>query len=38
MKGRAKWESWNKKKGTTRDEAKKLYIEYANGLIAKYKE
>lgn len=37
LKGKAKWESWNKKKGMAQDAAKQAYIEYANKLSEKYK-
>lgn len=38
LKGKAKWEAWNKKKGTSQEAAKQSYIDYANQLIAKYKQ
>ncbi|XP_058806958.1 enoyl-CoA delta isomerase 2-like [Phymastichus coffea] len=38
LKGKAKWDAWNSKKGMSRDEAKELYIEYVNTLLDKYKE
>lgn len=37
LKGKAKWEAWNKKKGTAQEAAKQAYIDYANKLIEKYK-
>lgn len=37
LKGKAKWEAWNKKKGTSQEVAKQAYINYANQLIEKYK-
>ncbi|XP_011264067.1 acyl-CoA-binding protein homolog isoform X1 [Camponotus floridanus] len=37
LKGKAKWEAWNKKKGITQEAAKQNYINYANQLISKYK-
>jgi len=37
LKGKAKWEAWNKKKGTSQEVMKQTYIDYANQLIAKYK-
>ncbi|XP_029171771.1 acyl-CoA-binding protein homolog isoform X2 [Nylanderia fulva] len=37
LKGKAKWESWNKKKGVSQEQAKQNYIDYANQLIEKYK-
>nr|XP_012229297.1 PREDICTED: acyl-CoA-binding protein homolog isoform X1 [Linepithema humile] len=36
LKGKAKWEAWNKKKGTVQEAAKQAYIDYANKLIEKY--
>ncbi|XP_012229297.2 acyl-CoA-binding protein homolog isoform X1 [Linepithema humile] len=36
LKGKAKWEAWNKKKGTAQEAAKQAYIDYANKLIEKY--
>lgn len=35
FKGKAKWESWNGKKGISTDEAKTKYIETVNKLIEK---
>jgi diazepam-binding inhibitor (GABA receptor modulator, acyl-CoA-binding protein) len=37
LKGKSKWEVWNKKKGISQEVAKQSYIDYANQLIAKYK-
>ncbi|KAG7198776.1 hypothetical protein KM043_001760 [Ampulex compressa] len=37
MKGRAKWDSWNGKKGTSKESAMESYIEYVNVLLQKYK-
>ncbi|XP_018405112.1 PREDICTED: acyl-CoA-binding protein homolog isoform X2 [Cyphomyrmex costatus] len=37
LKGKAKWEAWNKKNGTSQETAKRAYIDYANQLIKKYK-
>ncbi|KAG5322471.1 ACBD7 protein, partial [Pseudoatta argentina] len=37
FKGKAKWEAWNKKKGTSQEVAKQAYINYAKQLIEKYK-
>ncbi|KAJ3432661.1 hypothetical protein M0813_22918 [Anaeramoeba flamelloides] len=34
--GKAKWEAWNKKKGTTSEEAKTQYIEFAKKMFTKY--
>lgn len=36
LKGKAKWNSWNEKKGLSQDEAKEKYIAYVEELIAKY--
>jgi diazepam-binding inhibitor (GABA receptor modulating acyl-CoA-binding protein) len=33
FKGKAKWDAWNSKKGTTQDEAKQQYIELVGGLL-----
>ncbi|XP_070154620.1 acyl-CoA-binding protein homolog isoform X2 [Polyergus mexicanus] len=37
LKGKAKWDAWNKKKGTLQEVAKQTYIDYANQLLEKYK-
>ncbi|KAH0956167.1 hypothetical protein HN011_002247 [Eciton burchellii] len=37
LKGKAKWEAWNNKKGTLQEAAKQAYTDYANKLIEKYK-
>ncbi|XP_058806960.1 putative acyl-CoA-binding protein [Phymastichus coffea] len=34
FKGKAKWDAWNGKKGMAQNEAKKLYVEKAQSLIA----
>ncbi|XP_067139136.1 acyl-CoA-binding protein [Centruroides vittatus] len=36
LKGKAKWEAWNGKKGMSQNDAKEAYVKYANELIAKY--
>ncbi|KAL6956959.1 hypothetical protein U1Q18_051039 [Sarracenia purpurea var. burkii] len=36
LKGKAKWDAWNGKKGTSTDSAKEAYIAYAEKLIATY--
>ncbi|XP_054847659.1 acyl-CoA-binding domain-containing protein 7 [Eublepharis macularius] len=36
LKGKAKWEAWNLKKGMSKDDAMKAYISKANELIQKY--
>ncbi|XP_032689290.1 acyl-CoA-binding protein homolog [Odontomachus brunneus] len=37
LKGKAKWEAWNKKKGTTKEAAQQAYIELVDKMIEKYK-
>ncbi|XP_048367182.1 acyl-CoA-binding domain-containing protein 7 [Sphaerodactylus townsendi] len=36
LKGKAKWEGWNSKKGMSKEDAMKAYIAKANELIKKY--
>uniref|UniRef100_A0A1W7RJQ2 Putative acyl-Coenzyme A binding domain containing 7 n=1 Tax=Agkistrodon contortrix contortrix TaxID=8713 RepID=A0A1W7RJQ2_AGKCO len=36
LKGRAKWEAWNLKKGISKEGAMKAYISKANEMIQKY--
>ncbi|CAK9297695.1 unnamed protein product [Gordionus sp. m RMFG-2023] len=36
IKEKAKWESWNAKKGMTKENAMKAYIKLAESLIKKY--
>ncbi|XP_060104424.1 acyl-CoA-binding domain-containing protein 7 [Heteronotia binoei] len=36
LKGKAKWEAWNQKKGMSKENAMKAYISKANELIQKY--
>lgn len=36
LKGKAKWNAWNDKKGMTQDAAKTSYVKYVEGLVAKY--
>ncbi|GMM28632.1 long-chain fatty acid transporter [Martiniozyma asiatica (nom. inval.)] len=36
FKGKYKWESWDKLKGTSQQEAEEKYIELVDSLIAKY--
>ncbi|XP_053119941.1 acyl-CoA-binding domain-containing protein 7 isoform X2 [Hemicordylus capensis] len=36
LKGKAKWEVWNEKKGMSKEDAMKAYISKANELIQKY--
>ncbi|XP_070593055.1 acyl-CoA-binding protein [Erythrolamprus reginae] len=36
LKGKAKWDSWNKLKGMSKEEAMKIYIDKVNELKEKY--
>ncbi|TMW50375.1 hypothetical protein DOY81_004529 [Sarcophaga bullata] len=36
LKGKAKWEWWNKQKGKSQDDAKKEYVAFVEKLVAKY--
>ncbi|KAH8380487.1 hypothetical protein KR009_011050, partial [Drosophila setifemur] len=36
LKGKAKWEAWNKQKGKSSDAAQAEYITFVEGLVAKY--
>jgi len=36
LKGKAKWDAWNSKKGMSQDEAKQKYVAYAAEMVAKY--
>lgn len=36
LKGKAKWDAWNAKKGMSKDEAKRAYIARAASLIETY--
>nr|XP_028566011.1 acyl-CoA-binding protein homolog [Podarcis muralis] len=36
LKGKAKWEAWNQKKGMSKEDAMKAYISKANEMIEKY--
>uniref|UniRef100_A0A914PK11 ACB domain-containing protein n=1 Tax=Panagrolaimus davidi TaxID=227884 RepID=A0A914PK11_9BILA len=36
MKGKAKWNAWDGKKGTSQDKAKELYVEKVDALVGKY--
>lgn len=33
LKGKAKWEAWNKKKGTSKEDARKAYVAKVTALI-----
>jgi len=33
LKGKAKWDAWEKKKGMTQDEAKECYIELVESVM-----
>lgn len=37
LKGKAKWEAWNKLKGKSKETAQKEYVELARNLLTKYK-
>ena len=34
LKGKAKWDAWNAKKGTSKEDAQKAYIELVEALLA----
>jgi diazepam-binding inhibitor (GABA receptor modulating acyl-CoA-binding protein) len=36
FKGKAKWDEWNKRKGTSKEDAMAKYVEVVGGLVAKY--
>ena len=36
MKGKAKWDNWNSRKGMSKDEASAKYIKLVEDLVAKY--
>lgn len=36
LKGKAKWDAWNSKKGVSQDEAKEKYIALVESLKEKY--
>ncbi|XP_001353336.1 acyl-CoA-binding protein homolog [Drosophila miranda] len=36
LKGKAKWEAWNKQKGKSTEAAQKEYVTFVEGLVAKY--
>jgi diazepam-binding inhibitor (GABA receptor modulator, acyl-CoA-binding protein) len=36
FKGKAKWEAWNGKKGTSQDAAKEAYVAKVDELSSKY--
>lgn len=38
LKGKAKWNTWNEKKGMSQDEAKEKYITFVDLLMEQYKE
>lgn len=38
LKGKAKWNTWNEKKGMSQDEAKEKYIAFVDFLMEQYKE
>jgi diazepam-binding inhibitor (GABA receptor modulating acyl-CoA-binding protein) len=36
LKGKAKWDAWNKIKGMNQEEAKSKYAQVVNQLLSKY--
>lgn len=36
FKGKAKWDAWNAKSGTSKNEAKEAYVQLAEKMIDKY--
>lgn len=38
LKGKAKWNTWNEKKGMSQDEAKEKYVAFVDLLLEQYKE
>ncbi|OCT63226.1 hypothetical protein XELAEV_18044325mg [Xenopus laevis] len=36
FKGKAKWDAWNKKKGTSKEDAMAQYVEFVEKLKGKY--
>lgn len=36
LKGKAKWDAWDTKKGMSQDEAKSKYVVFANEMITKH--
>lgn len=36
LKGKAKWQAWSDKKGTSQDAAKEAYVKFVEELTAKY--
>ncbi|KAM8967310.1 acyl-CoA-binding domain-containing protein 7 [Pelodytes ibericus] len=36
LKGKAKWEAWNSKKGMAKEDAMNAYVSQVQGLIEKY--
>ncbi len=36
LKGKAKWESWNGKKGMAQDKAKEEYVAFAKKMLSKH--
>ena len=36
LKGKAKWDNWNSRKGMSKDEASDKYIKLVEDLVAKY--
>jgi diazepam-binding inhibitor (GABA receptor modulating acyl-CoA-binding protein) len=36
LKGKAKWDAWEKNKGMDKEEAKQKYVDYVDGLVKTY--
>ncbi|XP_046906159.1 acyl-CoA-binding domain-containing protein 7 [Hypomesus transpacificus] len=36
MKGQAKWEAWNSRQGTSKEDARSAYVALAKEIISKY--
>jgi len=36
LKGKAKWDAWNKLKGVSKEQAKQQYIDFANASFQKH--
>lgn len=36
LKGKAKWDAWNSRKGMSQDDAKSKYVDLVKTLVGKY--
>ena len=36
LKGKAKWDAWNGRKGTSQGDAQQKYVDYVATLVTKY--